>query len=703
MKNNKNLYAGIAHNLWALTTVMLFACTEDSNVPETLRTGEPTDAICFGISNNESRTANDDGTEQRGGSFVLRGTDCADSLFVSTTVTPGIGSSCVGGEGRIGRAAPKDGTDMYESFQVIANVTKDGTSQEFFNQTATIDNGVYKTATTYYWPGSDYTLDFYAYAPTDWAIDGTYTVNTDVAKQSDLLVARDNSNITGAYNGAYPLNFEHVCTAVTFKVGSQMQNGTIKSITLKNIKNKGTFDQESNSWTVDADSKSDYTLTPDFATATTTTSGTAITSGENTFIMLPQTLAEDATLEVVFNDGTDHTLTCSLSGEWKQNTTVSYLISIEPFYDLKFVTEQEDIPVKDCHYVWEALKISTDGKYTGKWALTTNQDWATIRLLPEHNESDLDLYYQGYWCIDDRGEQTLTGNSITTDGIDVLVYLYENTNATNNDTREVTVTLNAINDNGDYIPIATRTISQYEPIWNGGKAYERIEEYDANTTFPWGFNWTNTTVKFTGTRSYLRGIVFKLLQTVFGYGDNVKMSWDGATATISMSDIKALGTTASDADNGLQNTKDLLNFDGIDDLNTSVSLLEGWGMTLDESSMTTQPTNYAVRMILYKNKFNRNTETQAGNTINVAKLTKDGVEWYLPAPGEVGTLQSTAADNDANNNDTPLYTDDETGYWSSQAEANSNTNSYYYTSGGKVDESVARSNQKRVRAARIKP
>ena len=711
MKSKKNLHVEITRKAWVLATVMLFACTEDDNMPQALIEENPANAICFGISEKESRS-NMEVTEIAKSNFVLTDEEESKKLYVEATTTSGISSSLFKQKELGGRAAPKTNETMYEEFQVLAYAN----DNLFFDQIATLSDGTYKTSTTYYWPGANYTFDFYAYAPTSLNVTDmsfAYEVPTAAANQQDLLIATA-SDVSGSYNQAYGLAFNHICTAVVFQVGNEMQNGTIKSITLKNIKNKGTFTITGNEWAVDDNNTADFTQTLAVATTTTTTEGTAITSGETTFIMLPQTLQTDdatttnvneaACVEVVFNDGsTDHTLTGTLSGTWTQNSTVTYKISIDPFYDLKFETDQSAIPVKDCHYDIQQLKINTGGIYTGKWAITSDKTWATIRVLPTWDEKNLDLYDQGYWCIDDRGNTTLTGESITTNGIDLLVYLYENTEDTDEKMREVTITLNAINEKNEYTPIATRKIKQYEPLWNGNKAYERIEEYDSETVFPWGFNWSNTKVTFTGSGGWagaLKTLLFKIFQ-IFGYGRNITMNWNG-TASIDMTNIKALGTTASDENNGLQNTKDLLAFDGIEDLNASISLLQGWGMTLDEGSIETQPTNYAVRMILYKNKFNKNSETQLGNTVNVAVLTTDGIEWYLPAPGEVSTLASTAADNISTNNDTPLYTTT-TGYWSSQAVANSNTNSYYYISSGSVETSVSRTEQKRVRAARIKP
>ncbi len=695
--------------------VTLFSCSnEDLFDRDDLK--KPCENICFGVSSGKDMQARGNvgqgDHEYISDRFVLRTENSADTLCVRAVVSDEIATSISANEKVLTRAAPiEDEGSFYDSFHVLAYWKKDDVSIEQFYMDEDVFKyeNVWSSRNVYYWPGVSCSLKFYAWAPT--GIDAKYltypfssestlleyTVPNDVADQKDLMVANP-SETAGDYNAVQSLKFAHICTAVRFEVGSEMQQGEIEELTLKGVCNSGAYDMATSTWVLNGSSGDFSQMLSNEAMTGTEANGTEITSVEGTFMMLPQVLPPSAEIQVVFS-GREEPLTASIAGmEWKMGTTVTYKLSILPDYDLKFETSQHEIAVKDCHYVWEALRIGTDGRYTGKWAITTNQDWATLRLLPAYDEKNLDLYYQGYWCVNDRGTNLLTGESITTGGVDVLVYLYENTSDSDKDTREVTITLHAVNDNGDYIPVATRTISQYEPIWNGGKAYERIEEYDAETVFPWGFNWTHTSVRFTGSRSYLRGILFNLFK-FFGYGSNIEMDLNGSSATIDMSNIDALGTKASDENNGLQNTIDLLNFDGLEDLNASISLLEGWSMVLDEGSVDVQPTNYAVRMILYKNKFNKRTQTSMGNTVNVAVLTSDGVEWYLPASGEVEILRGTAADDDETNNDTPLYMD-ECGYWSSRAEMNSNTNSYYYTFRGTVDYSEARSNQKRVRAAR---
>lgn len=717
MRVLRNSYVSLlAWGILLAGTSSLTSCAEDE-VINNYGNKEDGAGISFSLSKDNNVWEADSRATQPKQNFVLRSEDSADTLCVSAQTEYGI-SDALQADSRGALVTNKDNVLSFGVTSYFYTSTEEADPAFYFMKNEEVVDGKTTKNKVYYWPPSNNELSFVAVAPyhaltlpdsPETSATLSYTVPADVADHEDLMVAKTDRINNGATGTAVGLSFNHILTAVQFAIG-EIPAGTITSISVSgNMIQGGTYTINTGEWTAkNTAAAATYTISEATAGAgvvTETIDSKKIVSEK--IITMPQNIAENTlTLTVVFNDlsAGERTLRASIPATtWAQGTTTTYTISISPAYDLQFTTTQASIPVKDCHYDIQQLKINTGGVYTGKWAITSDKTWATIRVLPTRDEKNLDLYYQGYWCIDDRGNTTLTGESITTNGIDLLVYLYENTEDTNYDTREVTITLNAINDKNEYIPIATRKIKQYEPLWNGGKAYERIEEYDSETVFPWGFNWSNTEVTFTGSgglEGLLRTVLFKIFQ-VFGYGNNITMTWDN-TASIDMTNIEALGTTASNVNNGLQNTIDLLSFDGIEDLNASISLLEGWGMTLDEESIETQPTNYAVRMILYKNKFNKETQTSLGNTVNVAVLTSDGVEWYLPAPGEVSTLASTAADNISTNNDTPLYTSN-IGYWSSQAVANSNTNSFYYTSSGSVDTSASRTLQKRVRAARIKP
>lgn len=139
-----------------------------------------------------------------------------------------------------------------------------------------------------------------------------------------------------------------------------MTAGTIKSVSITNVKNSGSYDMVSSTWSLN-NGTANYTVTPNKATTGTTPNGTDLNAGESTLMLLPQTLGADSELKVEFHDnisGRDRILSASLNGaEWPMGKTVTYRLSITPEYELKFVTEPA---LQDAHYVIYPIKIKVD-------------------------------------------------------------------------------------------------------------------------------------------------------------------------------------------------------------------------------------------------------------------------------------------------------------------------------------------------------
>lgn len=242
------------------------------------------------------------------------------------------------------RATPVKDDNMYGSFGVSAysytgSWSESRTPDYFYNATASKSgSGDYALASTYYWPGASYKMKFFAYAPKDngqYVLSGSthpgsptigVTIPSDVNDQEDLLVAQT-AELAGNTNTAVALTFNHALTAVRFVCGDDMQDGTVKSVSLKNVYSKGTYNMGTQTWS-DVDTPADFSQTLD--KSTTGTPNEALTTDAQTFMMIPQTLPDGAQIEVVFTDyaGTDHTLTADIKGtEWPIGKTVTYKIS----------------------------------------------------------------------------------------------------------------------------------------------------------------------------------------------------------------------------------------------------------------------------------------------------------------------------------------------------------------------------------------
>ena len=668
-----------------LLSASLFSCSSDDffGKPES----ESTNGISFGVSteNSAATRANktDDGlTVAR---YTLRSDNSADTLCVRAVVTDGIGNNA---NKPATRAAMQ--TSMYDKFNVVAALKENGTigTQLFMNETATKTNTNWVPAHTYYWPGSNRQLRFLAWAPTDATFEAVpntpnattlkYTTPAEAMNQRDLVAAATDFIDSPANNGTctpVSLNFKHLCTAVIIKTGETMTAGTIKSVSLKGVKNSGTYDMVNSAWTL-TDSKADFTISPNQATTSTTPNGTDLNAGESTFMLLPQTLGADSKLEVEFHDnisGKDRILTASLNGaEWPMGKTVTYRLSITPEYELKFVTEPT---LQDAHYVIYPIKIKVDPMLVeknkkgevvgGGWTLKSTSPKVT--LCKELTE----LTSLGYWVEEDRGTQTIEGTE--TGEVTVYAFLEENIEWQN---REVVLELSP-----KKYPSATPakfTITQLFPSWNtDGLGCERFEDGD----YPWGFKW-DSSMKITydmseaGGSDWLKPFRRWIMKIqIKYYGDKYKnyitytqKYLQLTSVTIDFSKVPNLNV-ADDPDNGNQNTWELYNFNGISDVTGLMAQLEEWGGKADKQ-LEQNPAEYAARLCTMKNKFNKELigeDPLTGNKTYRPVLKRENLVWYLPAKNEF----SMVVDNGY-----PLngY------YWTSTASENpnDNENSYKY-------------------------
>lgn len=241
------------------------------------------------------------------------------------------------------RATPIKNDNMYDSFGVSAYSYTDSWSESktpnyFYNATASKSGSSYTLSSTYYWPGASYKMKFFAYAPKDnsqYVLSNrtqagsptiSVTVPSSVDDQKDLLVAKTDE-LAGNTNTAVALTFNHALTAIKFVCGDDMQGGTVKSVSLKNVYSKGTYNMGTQSWSVQG---TPTTFSQVLNKSTTGTANDPLTTDAQTFMMVPQTLPDEAQLEVVFTDNsnTDHTLTADIKGtSWPMGKTVTYKIS----------------------------------------------------------------------------------------------------------------------------------------------------------------------------------------------------------------------------------------------------------------------------------------------------------------------------------------------------------------------------------------
>lgn len=710
-KNPSWMVSGMAT---VLMCMLLFSCNNE----DYLKSGDSEkacDNICFGISSDKNvQTRGYVSVDDEGytaGRFMLRSDNSADTLCVRAIVSEGINVSSFEGKQVLTRATLVGKDNFYDKFHVLAYWSKNGTPVNQFymdtnasNSAASVGTGaIWSTEQTYYWPGADHSFQFYAWAPTDASGMTTpsspqektlaYIVPKAAANQKDIVVATTDE-IRGDNKAAVPLAFKHICTAVRFAVGSQMQPGSIKSVALKGVKNAGTYDMAGGTWSFGG-TTANFSQTLNKETTGTEANGDPITSPEGTFMMLPQTLPAGATVEVVFTNasGVDRTLSASIAGsEWKMGTTVTYKLSVTPEYELEF----SDIPTKvDAHYDIIPIKIHAKD-VEGNWTIASNQDWVTIKSALTSYEKD------GYWlnatgdysayCSSEnvKVERQKTLNKSGNGEVELYLFVSENSSTAD---RTVTLTLSK-----DGREAATVNVVQRCPNWQGDLGWEVIEE---DLTLPYGFKWDRkVTYQKSGFGFFSGPIEEWYIKQIFKKQPKGFWEWIGSifspttvdyvevyrkngvvTVTIDytkMGDISAVSTT-----NGQDNTWKLYSIVG----GTSFEgeqYLTGREYTIksESGSLDGRPKNFAALYAVKLNAFDIHKGGEGSQIAYAIIPEQKDIKWYLPASEQ---FSGSAGLNGQ--------------YWSSTA-INDNTDAYSWNGSS---QSTPRMDLHKVRAVRQKP
>ena len=234
----------------------------------------------------------------------------------------------------------------------------------------------------------------------------TYTVPTEVTEQKDIMTAR--TDLTAApTGGAVKLEFGHALTAVRIVCGKDMLAGTISKVTISGVYGGGTHVIGSETWTpipVGAPTTCDYTISPDKKLTANETSDDKIHAGEGaviagddndnfTFILMPQTLPDGASMTIEFTDEatkTSRTLTGPLTGEWKPGKIVTYSISpssihINAVVELNKKDDKNDNPdVMPYSGVWYDVQFKAKAEITQAGVETKTLDIPTDKVKFEY-------------------------------------------------------------------------------------------------------------------------------------------------------------------------------------------------------------------------------------------------------------------------------------------------------------------------------
>lgn len=219
----------------------------------------------------------------------------------------------------------------------------------FYNERAIRTGDSYKLTKNFMWPGQGQTMRFAAYAPVDpamvnpnvtgpWfefngekSLAAVVTIPEDVTQQKDLLIATTD-DISADEQQPVNLNFKHALTAVRFEVGDDMLDYRITRIMISLVYNKGVVDLKTGNLLSPWDSRP---YIQDVDIAVNGDSHQDITSGSQTFLMLPQTVQDGVyvQLDVVTPKGPT-VITGKIAGhKWEPGKTIVYRVSYNNWWE----------------------------------------------------------------------------------------------------------------------------------------------------------------------------------------------------------------------------------------------------------------------------------------------------------------------------------------------------------------------------------
>lgn len=307
--------------------------------------------------------------------LVLKSPELERPLYLHTYVAEEYERST--GAETVSRAEPVNDMDDFVSltegkFHVQACYT-DNPDDIFMPENTEVqpyegNNSIWSTATNYYWPENNRLLHFSAIAPTsaetlledlsitNEEISFNYTVPKttdsdtpkDAEQQPDIMFAIAECNKSTSDDGKVPLNFRHALSAIKFAV-RDVVDGTIERITISGVAGSGhcTYQLPATegdgffTWS-DFGEATSYSQQFDYEVSGITTPPSSDGKEdivlndkmpEMTFLLIPQKLTDDASIEIVFNrkDGESFILSGKINDnlvtEWESGKEYVYTIS----------------------------------------------------------------------------------------------------------------------------------------------------------------------------------------------------------------------------------------------------------------------------------------------------------------------------------------------------------------------------------------
>ena len=727
---NLNYLAALAMAFAAITFVSCFS-DEVVRVPDV---GVDSNTICFGANvgwadedeitrGAEARRTLNEGT--------ISSEEGSVSLPLIVTQEDGIRTATPVAETRGSKVTL--GTQV-ERMRVWATWAKNGNESNYFTSANADDgtvadpeqgvdfvrnsSGIYYSTPTFMWPGDgSFTFTAVANLPENIGDSFTASLNAngtapekftyrvpEVAEnQHDIMIAKA-TGVSGSQGASVPLNFQHIMAAVNFKVGSVVA-GTIKSISLTGVYNKGEYLIAKNEWvnlTIEDGGVFAANIGGDRVVGTDNAlNGTQLNSDTATFMMIPQSPFTGAELVVEFEHvatetrpAKSYTLRASIQGNnWAMNTTTNYLINIDHNFELQIVPLDN---VLDSHYIITKVEISSESP--SGWTLIGRvNDGADVSIQLEQDVNS--LAKQGFWtdkkaskdsngniyvptnAASARGEHISNGGSLSGSGAisNQIVYVFVPENITD-EIRTITLMLTG-GGKSKTLTLTQKPVQWYNPNGTADTSSMGLEVLIENGQIDWGFCWEGMNATFVLTQGNGAG---KYDPETDSYGNaqippgqdkkiRPAMELAGIDMTaitedpnyyiqlvppgggkynyyikIDLSKVANVGV-GEWPDDGWQNTYDIYHFEGISSLRQLIDFCNSWGDIVNPDGRTTSIHNsldYAAFYAMKRNRFHYYEELvpDVGKYMIVPHIEEKDIVWYLPAKEQFKDIIDLNAD-----------------------------------------------------------
>lgn len=315
---------------------LLTGCHDDDFMGDGPRAG----GIAFNVSTMEMKATAQGGTTTRA-SQSLNG----HAVYVGKVSASDINMHRTRSLAAATRGVMVTDDNFYDSFHVVGYSyasDDDAKPKKFIDDDVKKD---YNWTATELWPdaGSYDHAQFYALTPYNKQVsdlklqaDGsmpsfTYTVPTDITKQSDLLAATQTVGANRAEGSTVDMKFYHLLTAVDVVLGQMPSGVTVKSVSIGGVADKGTF--ANSAWTPSTTSTGSFSATG-LSVDAASNQNVSLLSGKGSYMMMiPQTVPAGAKLSVNVDvaEGSktsNYTLSADIAGDkWQMGHTYTYTIS----------------------------------------------------------------------------------------------------------------------------------------------------------------------------------------------------------------------------------------------------------------------------------------------------------------------------------------------------------------------------------------